>query len=150
MTVSDVCQSFRTPFDIPFKAGERAWFTSEQTHSSTFLKRKRSKSAMFNGEQPSRPQFHEIERSPLLLKAKYFAQILKEDNQKLTSFLDQGGDPSLISIETLDENEPVHIEMNVVKGPFEVGVVEHPVMDPDQTEFPSDGWRKADAEPTVK
>jgi transcriptional regulator len=51
--------------------------------------------------------------------------MVKEDNEKLLGVLDEGGDPKLISIETLDENEPVHIEMNVVKEPFEVGVVEH-------------------------
>jgi hypothetical protein len=91
-----------------------------------------------------KPTFHEVERSPLLLKAKCFVQMLKEDNDRIQRFIEEGGDPSEISIETLDDNEPEHIELNLMKIEISPKPPEHhEFMPPDDTELPADGWRPA-------
>jgi hypothetical protein len=41
--------------------------------------------------------------------------MLKADNERIQIFIEEGGDPDEISIETLDDNEPEHIELNLMK-----------------------------------
>jgi hypothetical protein len=87
--------------------------------------------------EPS-PIFH-VERSPLLMKAQCFAQMLKEDNQRIQKYLDSGGDPRAVVIDEPDPDDAEHIEMLIAP----IGPEVHECMPPDETEFPPDGWRKA-------
>jgi hypothetical protein len=76
------------------------------------------------------------------MKAQCFAQMLKEDNQRIQKYLDSGGDPRAIVIDSLtelDSEEPEHIEMLI--APLEPET--HEIVPPDTTEFSPEGWRKA-------
>jgi hypothetical protein len=90
------------------------------------------------------PTLFEVERSPLLLKAKCFAQMLKEDNDRIQTFIEEGGDLNEISVDTLDDNEPEHIEIHLMKIKTSAEPPEHhEFAPPDDTELPADGWRPA-------
>jgi hypothetical protein len=68
--------------------------------------------------------------------------MLKDDNQRIQNYLDSGGDPREIVIDTLspaDADEPEHIEMLIA----EIGPECHDCMPLDETPLPADGWRQA-------
>jgi hypothetical protein len=91
----------------------------------------------------AKPEIARVARSPLLLKAQCFSNVLKEDNARIQKYLEDGGDPSAVRIDAVDEAEPEHIELNVVLGVLQARVPEHPFLPPDETEMPADGWRRA-------
>lgn len=84
--------------------------------------------------------------SPLLNQAKSFLQQLEEENHKIEQFLENGGDPNEISIETVNENEDKVIEMDLYMGLLESNA---PTIVPleDMPKFPDNQeWHKAGVE----
>jgi hypothetical protein len=65
------------------------------------------------------PTIEPVERSPLLLKAKRFSDLLREDNARLQKYFEDGGDHSPITIESLSDSDSTHIEMNRLIGALE-------------------------------
>ncbi|KAH0786005.1 hypothetical protein GPJ56_010062 [Histomonas meleagridis] len=95
--------------------------------------------------EQNKPNIQMVPISPLLQKAKCFTEMLEKSNQELERFLQDGGDPKLISVETDGEEEETYIEMKVVDGILEPQTPE--IVLPDTTEMPPDTWRKATTEP---
>ncbi|EAY17546.1 hypothetical protein TVAG_453740 [Trichomonas vaginalis G3] len=60
-----------------------------------------------------------VARSALLDKAAAFAKMLKEDNERIQKFLDEGGDRNEISVDVLDPNDDQVIEMEIIPGVLE-------------------------------
>ena len=70
--------------------------------------------------EEEKPDIFYVPPSPLLKKAALFKEMLKKDNEKLLEFIKNGGDPSQISMETLDPNESTYVEMTVYPGIYEL------------------------------
>jgi len=87
------------------------------------------------------PKVHNIPQSPLLTKAKLFAQMLREDNDRLMNHLKNGGNPDDYSIETLNPDDESHIEMTLVAGMFE-GHLDTPELF-EEINLPPDAFNKA-------
>lgn len=92
-----------------------------------------------------KPNFEYL-RSPLLEKAKCFAEMLRKDNEAIEDYLAKGGNPKKISIEIDDEEESCGdvIEMQIIPGVCESNLPE--TVAPDSTEMPEGTWNKAGVE----
>ena len=89
-------------------------------------------------ESNEKPDIFFVPRSPLLAKAEAFRDLLKQDNERLQQFLQNGGQKSQISMEEIDPNEESYIEMTIVPGIFELQgdmPQEAPNIDIPETEF---------------
>ena len=92
--------------------------------------------------QEEKPAIHPIEKSPLLQKAQFFAEMLKKDNERIQAAIKEGRQDE-ISIENLDGSDQV-IEMDLIMGVLESKTPQ--VLPLDTTEMPEDTWRPATAE----
>lgn len=91
-----------------------------------------------------KPKFEYLQ-SPLLEKARCFAEMLKKDNELIEDYLSKGGDPKKISIE-VDEEESCDevIEMEIIPGVCKSNLPE--TVEHDDTEMPEGTWNQAGVE----
>ena len=92
-----------------------------------------------------KPDIHEVARSPLLARAKFMAEMLRQDNKELEEYIASGKDRSKISVEEVDAGDPQVVQMTLVLGVFEANYERHQAAPLDETPLPTE-WRKAGTE----